>query len=237
MKKLMLFLWAILMTGVCQAGPVKVLKTEYAGLDIDQDGAYVTVNVKLQVTNIGEEQCSCVALLNNRFWDGDNMTIDELAELSQMICEGDVDLNAVSGSKIVTVQIDVPLDANSLTGDGKTFYLKAFVVDFDKNAVVAEGQMINFVPNPQDAMAKKQQDINQQVIKMATQNMGPSQGDSTSKTTQVKVSCSVCGGTGKSWDVNGQITCRYCDGKGYTTKTKKVSGEQNVFDILAPVLE
>jgi hypothetical protein len=79
MKKIIAFMMVTLLTaGMCLAGNVKVLKTEYAGVDIDEDGPYVTINVQLQASNVKQEECSCIALLNNSKWNAENMTIAKL---------------------------------------------------------------------------------------------------------------------------------------------------------------
>ncbi len=104
------------------------------------------------------------------------------------------------------------------------------------DAVIGQGAMINFVPNPKESMAKKQQSINAEVIRRATQGMGPNKGSSSSgeaKTETVKVNCSLCGGTGKVQGY-GSPVCYECNGTGKKTKTrvKKAAGEQNAFDVL-----
>lgn len=240
MKKMIAFMMMTLLTaGMCLAGTVKVLKTEYAGVDIDEDGPYVTINVQLQVSNVKQEECSCIALLNNSKWNGENMTIAKLANLSQTMCEGDTDLDPVTGTKTITVPVYVPLDATLLTGTEKTFFLKSYVVDMNKKAIIAQGTMINFVPNPKESMAKKQQDINSQVMKMATKNLGHKKGGQTKgDTKKVTVSCPECSGSGKTYryDLNRYVSCDRCDGDGKITKDQKAAGDQNVFDILSPVL-
>ena len=243
MKKTMMILLAMMLPMLMTAqakqqasNNVKVLKTEYAGMDVDEEGPYITVNVKMQVSNVKKEQITCFALLNNGKWDGDNMTIEELVSLTEMMCEGEIELDPVTGTKTVTVPVDVVLDPKLLTGSEKSFYLKTFVVDLKKEAIIGQGAMINFVPNPKESMAKKQQAINAEVIRRATQGMGPNKGSSSSgeaKTETVKVNCSLCGGTGKVQGY-GSPVCYECNGTGKKTKTrvKKAPGEQNAFDVL-----
>lgn len=240
MKKTMMILLAMMLPMLMQAqvkqrtaSSVKVLKTEYAGMDIDQDGAYVTVNVQMQVSNIKKEEVACFALLNNSKWDGENMTVEELDELGEIMCGADVDLTPVTGTKTITMPIDVFLNAKRLTGKEKTFYLKTFVVDLKKEAIIAQSPMISFVPNPKESMAKKQQAINAEVIKGATRNLGPQKGGQASgQTKQVKVSCSSCAGSGYVLRGKDYVTCSECGGSGTKTKTRKVGGDQNIFDIL-----
>ena len=243
MKKITaLMMVALMAAGMCLAGNVKVLKTEYAGMDVDQDGPYVTVNMKMQVSNVKKEEIACFALLNNGKWDGDNMTIEELVSLTEMMCEGEIELDPVTGTKTITVPVDVVLDPKLLTGKEKSFYLKAFVVDLKKEAIIAQSPMINFVPNPKESMTKKQQSINSQVMKMATKNLGPKKGGQSGQTKgetkKVTVSCPECSGSGKTfrYDLNRQVDCDRCGGDGKITKDQKASGDQNVFDILSPVL-
>ena len=240
MKKItVLMMVALMAAGMCLAGNVKVLKTEYAGMDVAEEGPYVTINVKMQVSNVKKEQIACFALLNNGKWDGDNMTIEELVSLTEMMCEGEIELDPVTGTKTVTVPVDVVLDPKLLTGSEKSFYLKTFVVDLKKEAIIGQGAMINFVPNPKESMAKKQQDINSQVMKMATKNLGPKKGGQTKgDTKKVTVSCPKCSGSGKTYryDLNRYVSCDRCDGDGKITKDQKAAGDQNVFDILSPVL-
>lgn len=246
MKKTMMILLAMMLPMLMTAqakqqasNNVKVLKTEYAGMDVDEEGPYITVNVKMQVSNVKKEQIACFALLNNGKWDAENMTIAKLANLSQTMCEGDTDLDPVTGTKTITVPVYVPLDATLLTGTEKTFFLKTYVVDMNKKAIIAQGAMINFAPNPKESMAKKQQDINSQVMKMATKNLGPQKGGQTKgETKKVTVSCPECSGSGKTfrYDLNRYVDCNRCDGDGKITKNQKAAGDQNVFDILSPVL-
>lgn len=239
MKKTMMILLAMMLPMLMTAqakqqasNNVKVLKTEYAGMDVDEEGPYITVNVKMQVSNVKKEQIACFALLNNGKWDGDNMTIEELVSLTEMMCEGEIELDPVTGTKTVTVPVDVVLDPKLLTGSEKSFYLKTFVVDLKKEAIIGQGAMINFVPNPKESMAKKQQAINAEVIKRATKNLG-SNNKGSGKTTKVEVTCSLCGGTGKVQGY-GSPVCYECNGTGKKTKTrvKKAAGEQNAFDVL-----
>lgn len=234
-KRVNFMIAALLTAGICLAGNVKVLNTEYAGVDIDEEGVYITVNVKMQVSNVGEEECACVALLNNTKWNSENMTVTKLESLSKSMCEGDVDIDPVTGTKTMTMAVDVPLDASLLTGKEKTFYLKTYVVDFNKNAIVSQGAMISFVPNPQEAMAQKQKGVNAANFKMATKNLGP---NSNNKGKRVTVSCSQCGGSGYITDYsqNRRVTCPKCGGDGERTKIQKAPEDQNIFDILSPVL-
>ena len=246
MKKTMMILLAMMLPMMMMAqakqrtaSSVKVLKTEYAGMDIDQDGAYVTVNVQMQVSNIKKEEVACFALLNNSKWDGENMTVEELDELGEVMCGADVDLTPVTGTKTITVPIDVFLNAQRLTGKENSFYFKTFVVDLKKEAIITQSPMINFVPNPKESMAKKQQAINAEVIKGATRNLGPKKGGQTQgETKKVTVSCPQCSGSGKTfrYDLNRQVDCDRCGGDGKITKNQKAAGDQNVFDILSPVL-
>ena len=88
-------------------------------------------------------------------------------------------------------------------------------------------------------MAKKQQAINAEVIKGATRNLGPKKGGQTQgETKKVTVSCPQCSGSGKTfrYDLNRQVDCDRCGGDGKITKNQKAAGDQNVFDILSPVL-
>ena len=240
MKKTMMILLAMMLPMLMTAqakqqasNNVKVLKTEYAGMDVDEEGPYITVNVKMQVSNVKKEQIACFALLNNGKWDGDNMTIEELVSLTEMMCEGEIELDPVTGTKTVTVPVDVVLDPKLLTGSEKSFYLKTFVVDLKKEAIIGQGAMINFVPNPKESMAKKQQAINAEVIKGTTRNLGPKKGGQASgQTKQVKVSCSSCAGSGYVLRGKDYVRCSECGGSGTKTKTRKVGGDQNIFDIL-----
>lgn len=231
MKRNAILTVILLFATMCMAGNVKVLNTEYAGVDIDEEGPYVTINVKMQVSNVKKDECVCVALLNNSMWDGDNMTMGDLIGLTKLMCEGEMELDPVTGTKTITVPVDVPLEAKLLTGNEKQFYLKTFVVDLKKEAIIGQGNMIKFVPNPKESMAKKQQAINAEVMRMATQNLGSNKKGSTGQTTTVEVNCSLCGGTGRVYGY-GNPRCYKCDGTGKVTKTKKTGGGQNIFDIL-----
>ena len=161
MKQTMMILLALVlpMTMMAQAkqqtsNKVKVLKTEYAGMDIDQDGAYVTVNVQMQVSNIKKEEVACFALLNNSKWDGENMTVKELDELGETMCGADVDLTPVTGTKTITVPIDVFLNAQRLTGKENSFYFKTFVVDLKKEAIIAQSPKSRWPRNSKPSTLK-----------------------------------------------------------------------------------
>ena len=115
MKKQIITMTALLMSGLSWAGNVKIVKTEYTGADFDFSGAYVTVNVKLQASNVAEGECGCFVLLKNERWDGENMTINKLSKLCDALCVGDAELEPVATSKIIDVPIDIMLERNRMT--------------------------------------------------------------------------------------------------------------------------
>lgn len=227
MKRTFLLMMAMVAAGVSMAGNVKVLATEFATMDIDAEGAYFTIDVKLQASNVRQGEVACVALMNNKPWGGDNMTIEKLGELVDEMCEGEADLEAISTNKAVSVSIDVPLNAKLLTGQEKFFYLKTFVVDLKKNVILSEGQMIKFTPDTKAIMAqKKKQDKAMGFGILKSINDKQMSGDT--HIGDVHKTCSYCGGSGRS----GNGTCTYCGGSGKTTTKGVVKGKGTIFDLV-----
>jgi hypothetical protein len=226
-KRILSLMVAMLTAGISLAGNVKVLATEFSTMDICAEGAYFTINVKMQASNVRKEECGIIVLMTNHPWDGDKMTIEELGDLCEMMCEGEATLAPVGASKTLNVPIDVLLEPQFLKGNEKTFYLKAFVVDMNKNVILSEGQMINFQPDTKAVMAqKKKQDkaLGFSILK----EMNDRQMSGDSHIGDVEKTCSYCSGSGRS----GQGTCTYCGGSGKVRTKGKVSGKGTIFDLV-----
>ena len=85
-----LFLLACMAIG---AAEVKVLKTTPGELSFDMQGMYANVELQLQVSNVGEEVCVCVMLLNNGKWKDDGMTMQRLVDMAEGMCFGDAPID------------------------------------------------------------------------------------------------------------------------------------------------
>ena len=208
-KRIVLLMVAMLTAGISMAGNVKVLATEFSTMDICSEGAYFTINVKMQASNVRKEECGIIVLMTNHPWDGDKMTIEELGELCEMMCEGEATLTPITASKT------------------KTFYLKAFVVDMNKNVILSEGQMINFQPDTKAVMAQKKQQDKATVFSIL-KGINDQQMSGDYHIGDVEKECSYCNGSGRS----GQGNCTYCGGSGKTRTKGKVAGKGTILDLL-----
>lgn len=233
MKKIVVTMMVAMMTtGFSLAGNVKVLKTEYMGADFNFQGAYVTVNVKLQASNVGSEECACFVLLKNGKWDGADMTIPKLSKLCKQMCVGEAELNPVSGAKTLDVPIAIALEREHMTGQDTSFYMKTFVVDFNKKAIIAQGEMIKFNPNTQEARDQ----MYSRAGEMAGSILGAlfSGAGGSSNIPDGYKKCNECDGKGVYWlkDSDGlndrQVNCRECRGKGYVEKDIWDMGEEQL---------
>lgn len=226
-KRIVLLMVAMLTAGISMAGNVKVLATEFSTMDICSEGAYFTINVKMQASNVRKEECGIIVLMTNHPWDGDKMTIEELGELCEMMCEGEATLTPITACKTVNIPIDILLEPQFLKGDGKTFYLKAFVVDMNKNVILSEGQMINFQPDTKAVMAQKKQQDKATVFSIL-KGINDQQMSGDYHIGDVEKECSYCNGSGRS----GQGNCTYCGGSGKTRTKGKVAGKGTILDLL-----
>ena len=231
MKKLLFLFTAILFVTTVWAGKAKVVKTEPTGIDFDLQDMYVTVNVKLQAANIAEDQCGLIVLMNNARWNDTNLSFQKFVELCKKTCFGDADLEAVGAVTTSNIPIVIPIERNLMTGKSETLYLKAYVVDADNEAIIAQGELVEYTP---DKEALRQQMIQRSAniagsLMGAIMSAGGSGGDGS--VPDGCKQCSSCGGSGKcrqcmgkgvaydekcSWCHDG--TCLSCHGKGYVGK-------------------
>jgi hypothetical protein len=234
MKKLVVSLVAAMLTiGTCLAGNVKVLKTEYTGADYNLSGPLVTVNVKLQASNVASEECACFVLLKNDKWDDSNMTIPKLSKLCKQMCVGEAELSPVSSTKTIDVPIEIALERQHMTGKDTLFYMKTFVVDFTKEAIIAQGEMIKFSPNTEEARNQ----MYSRAGEMAGSLLGAlfsGAGGGGSNIPEGYKKCNECDGKGVYWLRNSdgtndrQVNCRECRGKGYVEKDIWDMGEDRL---------
>jgi hypothetical protein len=177
---------------------VKVLKLQPQGVDFDLQGMYVTVKVQLQLSNVGDEECGCLVLMNNGKWNDQNLTFESLIDKVETMCAGDTLLNATKGPVTATFPMEVPIEREYMTGKDSALYFKAYIVDVKQQRIIAQGQMVRYVPD--------QQAMKQQMIKSAANIAGGMLGaifgagsGSSSKKDDV---CPDCKGDGKC------ATCR-----------------------------
>lgn len=223
MRIKVVIMMTMLSIGMGLAGNVKIVKTEYTGADFDFSGAYVTVNVKLQASNVAEGECGCFVLLKNERWDGENMTINKLSKLCDALCVGDAELEPVATSKIIDVPIDIMLERNRMTGNDTVLYMKTFIVDFNKKAIIAQGEMIRFSPDTQETRA--------QMIGKAAEIAGGLFGALLSSGSDKDIpdgykKCEAC--EGKGYERGTSFKCENCNGKGYVEKDFWDYGEERL---------
>lgn len=223
MRIKVVIMMTMLSIGMGLAGNVKVVKTEYTGADFDFSGAYVTVNVKLQASNVAEGECGCFVLLKNERWDGENMTISKLSKLCDALCVGDAELEPVAASKTVDVPINIMLEQNRMTGNDTVLYMKTFIVDFNKKAIIAQGEMIRFSPDTQETRA--------QMIGKAAEIAGGLFGALLSSGSDKDIpdgykKCEAC--EGKGYERGTSFKCEDCNGKGYVEKDFWDYGEERL---------
>lgn len=223
MRIKVVIMMTMLSIGMGLAGNVKIVKTEYTGADFDFSGAYVTVNVKLQASNVAEGECGCFVLLKNERWDGENMTISKLSKLCDALCVGDAELEPVAASKTVDVPISIMLEQSRMTGNDTVLYMKTFVVDFNKKAIIAQGEMIRFNPDTQETRA--------QMIGKAAEIAGGLFGALLSSGSDKNIpdgykKCEAC--EGKGYERGTSYKCEECNGKGYVEKDFWDYGEERL---------
>lgn len=211
MKTIVLLFTVMLSANISWAGNVKVLKTEYTGADFNLNGAYVTVNVQLLASNVATEECACFVLVKNGLWDGKDMTITKLSKLCKTMCVGEAELEPVSVSKTLDIPIAIPLEREYMTGQDTVLYMKTFVVDFNKKAIVAQGEMIRFNPDTQET----REQIYSRAGQIAGSLFGGLLSNSRSDDSSYKT-CPSCQGRG--YIQNPDHLCSRCDGKGKVFK-------------------
>lgn len=218
-----LFLLACMAVG---AAEVKVLKTTPGELSSDMQGMYANVELQLQVSNVGEEECVCVMLLNNGKWKDDGMTMQRLVDMAEGMCFGDAPIDATNGTTTVTLPVVIPIEKQYMTGNDSALYVKAYIMNVRQKTIVTQGQMVKFVP---DRNAMKQQ-MMQAASGFALDIVGNMLSSSGSKALpEGTKTCPKCQGDGichKCRRIPEEMkncscsygTCMECGGKGYVNK-------------------
>ena len=223
------FISLVMMSCQLFAGNVKIIKTEAQSIQCDLEGMYVLANVQIQLTDIDEGECACFLFMNNGKWEHSNLTPMDLSELSEKICVGNSFLPETHSSSIEDIEIEVPFAKEYLTGNDSAFYLKAYVVSKKTKSIVAEGEMIRYMPD----MATTRSEMMESALDFATSIFGAilgagGSGDS-KQIPEGSTQCFKCGGSGQCQTCNGSgwvgddhcptchctKECQVCGGKGY----------------------
>lgn len=202
----------ILSASVGLAGNVKVMKTKYVGADYDvMSGPFMTVNVKLFASHVAAGECACFVLVNNERWNGEDMTISKLSKLAKTMCIGEAEVETVAASKIVEIPMSIPLDQKRLTGNDTVFYMKTVVVDFTKEDIIAQSDMISFNIDAQRTSEQMLGSVGSVGIGL----FGALMGSDPDKDENYKT-CGECQGSG--YIRNPDDLCTRCEGKGKVYK-------------------
>ena len=147
-KNVLAVLICLLVANLSFAGNVKVIDTEVVDVTYDMNSnLYVQMNVRIEMANIGKEECGVMMIMDNQRWPG-RMTFEEFANLINSRCYGEAFLPVTGAARTRrTIRVTVPLDANKLTGEGETFYAKTFVFNLKSESCVGEGEPIQFEIN------------------------------------------------------------------------------------------
>lgn len=234
MRKLLFITAVMLSAGMSWAGNVKILKTKYAGADYDlMSGPYMTVNVKLLASHVEPEECACFVLVNNEQWDGENMTIPKLSKLTKTMCFGEAEVDAVTDSKILEIPMSIVMDQKRLTGRDTTFYMKTFVVDFNKGNIIAQSDMISFNIDAQRASAQMLESVGSIGLGLFGGLLSSGGGKDIPEGYK---KCDDCNGEGQVRVYNSDGTldykkdCETCRGKGYAEKDFWDYGEERLHE-------
>ena len=224
------FLMLSVIAAISQAGNVKVLQTSPVGMDYDMEGLLVNVKLKLQMTNVGKEECAVILLMNNEKWNDEGISNEEFVDLSDQLCYADEMLPSKANGQH-ECELAIPIDRNSLTGAEGTFYIKAYIANIKTKQIVAKGEMVKYTP---DTEALREEMIGQS-LDFATSLFGNIISGSFNSKDEKKevpegcIKCRRCDQTGvcpacdgrrvvddeKCDACNGTAKCHDCDGRGY----------------------
>mgnify|MGYP007101837488 CR=1 FL=1 len=226
MIRLVLSLLTALLALTGQAGNVKIVNTQPAGVDFDFNGMTVAVDVQLQMSNIGTDECGLLVLVKNERWNDANLTFKQLGDLCEKMCVGDAELDGAGTSTTTSVPIVVPIERQFMTGKTDTMYMKAYVVNIKQKTIMAKGELVKYHPDTEQTR--------QQMVGKATNIAAGIAGSLMSSMSSGGRSipdgykaCSSCSGTGKCSSCGGRGNdcsscnhgeCRTCNGKGYVGK-------------------
>ena len=146
--KVLAVMFCLMIANVSYAGNAKVLSTNAVDVTYDmQSNLYVVMDVKIEIGNVGKDECGVMMILDNQAL-ANPMSFDKFLDLINYCCYGEAIIPLTrSTAARRTIRVTIPLEEKKLTGDGETFYAKAFIYNTKLKRCVGEGVPVQFDVN------------------------------------------------------------------------------------------
>ena len=228
MKRITLFALALLTFVSGMAQSAKIVSAQAAGYIAnveagDLSGLDLMVKVGVEYSKIGDNQASCVVLMNNAKLPVIN-TAEDLLEACQQLCYYGEDMPGSTTTHKETFSVAVPLDPDRVSGQEKVFYMQSFVMYDEYNPrLLAKGEVLKVDAEKLTVIETRmpQQELqNYQNIISGAFSLGASVGADAmqGRAANGQIRCDICGGTGRvergTGDDKYEDKCSHCKGTG-----------------------
>lgn len=211
MKRILLF--SVIIFSLCQhslAQSAKIVNAQAAGYIANMEagnlsGLDLMVKVGVEYSKIGNDESSCVVLMNNTSLPVIN-TAKDLIEACQTLNFNGEDIPGTTNLHKETFNVSVPINPERVNGQEKMFYVQAFVMYDESNPrLIAKSEVIKVDAEKLTVLETRlpQEEMQQyRNIISGAFNMGK------------RVMVDALEGRA----ANGQIRCNMCDGNGRVIK-------------------
>ena len=222
------------------SGSSTILKTDPNALRISLSGGAIVTDVSLQLPSNNKEY-ACAVLMNNDPWTVNS--IYDLQQLSQKLCYGEA-LISRNGTK-QTISVEVPIEAEKISGKGEHLYVQAYVVDLTNAKLINKGKLTqvdeeklrNSLPSTESISGALEEEIIGGFIGAILGGGMSGYSSDTSDDDAYYKKCGACSGSGVCRECGGKRVndsgeeCASCSGRG---ECWKCHGKGKIFDIPFP---
>lgn len=237
MRRIVLFCLVMMMTGSVSAQTAKILGVSPKGYVMEVEGydtknTYLSVNVKLQYSQIAEEDAGCLVFVSKTPFP----MVTNMSQIKAAVDKYDLGVEIIEETiqqQTSDLEVFIPIEHFKATDKVQALYLQAVVLHQDPEmGILAKSQVMKV--NAKDLsiidVMRSEDDINN-IVKMFSAAAGIASGGDGD--------CPNCHGTGEVEEKAsyGSYTrqCYYCDGTGRDpASSEKIAGSESsgsIFDL------
>lgn len=218
MRKLLLFLVFLCLSA--WGGNGRIMKTSVTGMSASIEGVDIKVKVQLSMEGIDKKDYVCFVLMTNGKWKED-ASLEELAQLSDVLCYSDFLVSDEMKGNIGTVEVAVPLEHEGLCGKEQALYLRAYLVDTKNRRLLSKGDFVKYKPDSSTSAQDIEKSLQSAMMGGLVEGLfnslfSGSSGSSNSDSEKCivckgHVTCQAC----SSYDPESRKNCSHCGGNGH----------------------